>query len=373
MLISNELGYVFLNFKGLTMMKNIFFFILGLLFCSNVIAREMGDFFVNQCPGISKNIKAVYLWGNKSGDISRCDIVGDYSKAIESISKFAELPPSINLSLYEKQAGASFGDSNNLLSIAKELLSVNSETKEEFTRSRIGNVTTFVHEYGHAIFANWLKRDFPEYKKVSDEQKDSAIASTELYFYSDRRSTLGLRLEEFDALGSYDSEEYNRIQLEYNEVSRALAMSFSMNNGMDNSEASKNQKVHNLISPYTEMFADLVTVLNSNDPKAMYKAIAYPNMVKRDQVLAEGRDFSIIHNLETWDSKVGHILLAPARGYLYSEFLSGELSLDKKREVLELVFVAMKEEILLRWGSEIEDVVLSNRELINRFDQSLIR
>jgi len=352
-------------------MKHAILFSLVILVSSNSVASEMSEFFINQCPKVSKHIKAVYLWGNHSGDLSRCDIVNDYSSAIESISEFSELPPAINLSLYGKEAGASFADSYDLLSIEKDLLSVNSETKEEHIRSKVGNVTTFVHEYGHAIFANWLKRDFPAYKQVSEEQKASVIANTQLYYYSDRRSTLNYKLEELESLGQTTTEEYNKLQLEYKNVSRALAMSFGMNNGMDTSELERLQKINNLISPYTEMFADLVTVLNSNDPQAMYKAIAYPNMVERDQFLAEGRDFLIAHDIESWDSKVGHVLFAPARSYLYSEYLIEGLSLEEKGRILKLVFVAMKEEIIQRWGTELSDVVSANKKLIHRLDQTL--
>jgi hypothetical protein len=318
---------------------------------------------VDHCKVESPYISTTYLWKNFSPETKRCELVRKYSLAIEEVVSFSVSPAPIIISLELEQAGASFSDSVDLLSIANNLQSINSETKEKHTRSEEGNITTFVHEYGHTVFSHLLKKDLPHYLHISKSLVESTTSLIELNFYVDRRAYLEQRIEYLEANELSYTEEYIALQDELSEVGFAIFTSFSMNNSHSNAINNEVDRINKLISPYTELFADLVTVLYRDNPKAMYEAVIYPDMNKEDEFLSNGRDFTIDRDINQWNSKVGHIALSPVRSILYKEFIKPGMSQEDKRELLMKLYKACKVEIDNRWNEGLGDTVEMNLEL----------
>lgn len=143
------------------------------------------------------------------------------------------------------------------------------------------------------------------------------------------------------------------------------------------SRAPRPRALHELSTPYQELFADLLTVAAQNDPRAVSRPLhrfadaTDPRVTMRDfegtvfgakwnepeQVVGE---FGPVHGanpIEAPPEKVrkisdDHLAFAPVRAYLWESYFSRPDLADQKPALMRLVFVTIAQEVMARHGDK---------------------
>jgi len=219
-------------------------------------------------------------------------------------------------------------------------------------KSKELTLSTLVHEYGHVIFFHNLPW-WNEYR---------AYADGELLIVQERE-TLRLKIKELEqkAHGEFSSDSQNELattQLQFENTYEKLVKS------LEKGKVFKDILMP-ITGPYTELFSDLLAVINFRDGTIMSKAINSNRAGEKEAI-----DFTLKHDAVTWTDNEVHCILSPTRSYLWNSIK--KIKSESEMVIfLRTVYDVMVSEISMRY--EKSEISLSPKEINIRLLEALAR
>lgn len=219
--------------------------------------------------------------------------------------------------------------------------------------TRIG-IAVSIHELGHAIFHDSLHLyapDVPELSDLYDRVEKRIALFPQLRFYDYEHQHL---VNEIANAEEY--KDWRRVSLLNNEL-RNLEKIKSEFNILEESKAS-DEALYKMMLPYNELWADTLAVVTLGDLEAM---VYHFGPTSR----GDFRSFLINHDLESWNETDEHTALSPVRSYLGQHVLNNieNMSLERKREVLHSIFLAISKVIASRIDGPYHGAEMSIKEI----------
>jgi hypothetical protein len=285
------------------------------------------------------------------------------------------------------------------------------------------------HEYGHALFAEAMAREFPELERLKLERKqlfrerirpefgellaagdakraaDRDLLVTASQELREEHSQATARLEELfrktrdnlkpqqrvDRAGRRKLElaalrqrrdeveaqllavadegvraRYVEATARYREAMKRVEAIGGMNVSLDPPD---------IETAYDELFADVVAVLHDRDGRAVMRSSMYSGPhddFGKIRARARMRDFTRRHSVKGWKETNPHVLYGPVRSHLWRTYLSHPGGMEDRAGTLKKVFDAIREEIRERHAvAELYDLApeAANERLIRRIDE----
>lgn len=206
-----------------------------------------------------------------------CDIAKDISDVVNEISATFG-GPSVTLIIGGASDNASF-DLGHLIELPYQMIFYG-RYGTEYPVPRMSVVTSAAHEYGHAIFHERFKKEFPHF----------ADMVAKLAKVSD--------VKEAKARGQATQEQLNQAMTDLTKTPSYAEFS-------------------KYFSAYSEFFADVIAVYNMQDKSAMLSALYYQQMSDTDFAFIRMRDFAP-KPTERYEAMLSeeHAKLAIARTYV---------------------------------------------------------
>ncbi len=280
-------------------------------------------------------------------------------------------PTSLKLKIIPPSPTANYIDGT--ITIAAERTSENGHRQHpKFTD------LVLAHEYGHAIFESALRDRVPIideklriYRKTNAMHKRFQSMEKELEELMVKRDKLDKESPEYAEL----SETIKKLKYETYDLDEAV---FESGEGF--------YRLKKQLEPYEEMWADLVAIMYSGDPKGVFHALYFTG--DHDPLRKKGyffRDFSksfgaaryeewkqlIETHADEYFEVLPHLVLVPARYYFYQKFI-GDLrnQIDwpfvMNRLITAFTEVINNEKIKLH---DVEDIERINQVLITSLSQ----
>jgi len=289
-------------------------------------------------------------------ELHSCDLIDAYGLRLNALAKFNKIQPLIHLNISKEGMGASFSNSG-FIYISNKLYALKDDSKTKVYRNREANITTFIHEYGHAVLHSLLLDNYEFYSRYRDAQLDLEKVNSKL----NEVVELSKELREITVKNGYTLEEVNEAKLK---LSPLMGQYFSLGFQIDQLTSQLKshpiyKKIEQRIHPIHEFYADVITSLVNSDPETMYNAIIYNGMNSKKRESYKYRSFLNDSKLEEWDNNQKHALFAPSRSYLGKVISFSTLTINEKRIILNALNKAVISYIDQTW--EIED--LSSKEM----------
>ncbi|WP_413943610.1 hypothetical protein [Bdellovibrio sp. HCB-162] len=198
------------------------------------------------CPEVSGVVKEVIFL--KEDD---CKLAADLASTFNTMAKTFGVAPEVTLVVGGPMDNASF-DNGHIIEVPYRMAFFG-RYGQEYPVSLLSLITSAAHEYGHAIFHEYLKKSLPrEFGSLLKEMEDISIRK--------ERILKGATDETFsdDMKKLLTSPEYQRFTS---------------------------------LSPYSEFYADVLAVFNANDKSAMLSALYYSEMDTFQYNYIRMRDF----------------------------------------------------------------------------------
>lgn len=237
------------------------------------------------CETKSEIVQSTYKTG--SGNYLSCDYIKDFENTLKRVLKISPVAPKINLLINKEYPNASF-DTGLIIRVPLRLTFIGN-WGQTFYGEFMASHTVLAHEYGHAIFSKMLENEdfFVEMKEMSK-----------------RASTLEIEIQK--AYLQENSQEL--IESYYQDLK-------NLNEERINNKA--HTKIRNLLTPYDELFADLIAALALHDKRAMVNALYYDEASDQAFELILARDFDVnqlnMHGSYLYEE---HGMLAPTRRFI---------------------------------------------------------
>lgn len=242
----------------------------------------------------------------------------------------------------------------------------------------IYSIGTATHEYGHILF-------FPNLRNFVNEQliKDY-IESYDLREF--------IHYHEDEVTKNYD-RDWNEIKerfpeekifIEYIGSLKKEPSSFIEEEALsDLKEESYDLQiatvsVHKIVKSYSELFADVIAVVGTKNPKVMYKSTRKNKQVKKikknkkdkkDYDRINGRDFTANISKYYWNDESIHQLFSPFRSYFYKNYLKNPSFKNRENELIYNLMASIGKELDRRAIDPKDDTILElNEALISTFD-----
>ncbi len=184
-----------------------------------------------------------------------------------------------------------------------------------------------VHEYGHEVFA----QNIGQY--ITNTRVQEFFKGRELIFKNQQQtSVLRQKIEKLKRAG-LNNEEIIEHPYFVEFVKRRDLIDKGLN------AYSINEKQKNIIISYDELFADVIAVIGTNRPRAVYRA---NNAGGRGHT---GRDFTAHTPLRSWKGASLHEMFSPTRSHLWKQYLSHPKFQYEKPKILEALLRAIGKEI----------------------------
>jgi len=315
-----------------------------------------------------------------------CGDIEEVAQVILSVNRmvghYLPTPRSVELD-FVRMEGNAFAAGASLLHLPREVIF------EELAKNPIFTRPVWAHEYGHAVFLFGLVEREPKMAVLRDVYDRYIKLSLVMADLQDHRT----RLANQDLKGCADEACRIRVQAEIDALGSRIAATDAERNAVENSMPLELRVLHELASPYNELFADAVAVALTGRPNAVKDAIFRTRTWQKEG--PEGncyscRDFSARENsLQQWVAwrarlkqrgestdlmpNSSHNLLAPARYHLWNRYmrngwgrLQPGLFLSK---VLDAIFETLNQPAS---GSSIADPVWVNQQFIDILDRNLL-
>jgi len=203
------------------------------------------------------------------------------------------------------------------------------------------STTRYVHEYGHLLFFNWLAagQRNPFYallKTKRDEKIRSGLMARNCFQLlaqaeknNEKRDALRVSVEDKCAeLGLLHESSVLELQKTVNKASRETLKLLTLGS-------------------YQEIFSDILALLYTGYPSLISKGY---QLVMGDSESAKNkyyyaRDFTINHDLMSWESTQEHERFAPVRYHFYKNFYKADLNKSEKLKILKILFNVILDEI----------------------------
>lgn len=236
---------------------------------------------------LDANSPVLATYKAQEGNFLNCEQVTEFEATISKTASLAKSFPRVTLLISKQSDNASF-DRGSIIRVPLRLTFPN-RWGNYFYGDYNSNQIVLAHEYGHAILN----------EKLSDEVFFKPIKNL-----ADRSSQLELSIQH--------AYEDNKSKNEIQNILDAYNSNYqAMYDDKDQLRISK------ILSPYHELFADLIAALAFDNKSAMIEALYYNEMSddKFDNLLT--RDFKKNHlKIKANHLKEDHALFAPTRRFI---------------------------------------------------------
>lgn len=276
--------------------------------------------FTEMC-GIVPTESVVHVFAEKG---VTCASVRDF------LSLMARLEPFLGKSepasvFFRKRSFEASADAAGVLVLAQE------QVGWEQNRSVRQRASIWSHEIGHLAFSRRLAGDFAPFAKFRD------------YLLDAKKLIVAAKDPAFDG-------------------SAQLQKPWSKEFG----------EARDLHRPYSELFGDLVAVLEAESPDAMRTAMTLPGMPEKKRADTRYYDFSGVYEGESWTNTDSHFFFAPVRAAIGKKFLKFPMNTAAKAALLDRVYSVALAEIRRQWanGKTLDPPAKANREFISRLEKT---
>lgn len=252
-----------------------------------------------------QRIISEYIFRGRNKD---CEFVRSLEQTFQGIQKHwgLELPP-VRVILVDEGDNASF-DEGNVIQVPLRLFSMGEYGKVNY-KLKMDSLAVAAHEYGHFVFNElWLRRD-PSQRAMSTLLMR---ASDALVLSAKGRASHTEWRRSYEA--ATESEAYLRTRAE--------------------------------LTPYTELFADVIAVSYFDNKELIFKALYFPSMrdaeFQRVYLRSFAREQSQISEMDLFEA---HSRLALVRSWIGSRLWSHlQTSLKTRAAFFEVVYLHYLEE-----------------------------
>lgn len=232
-------------------------------------------------------------------------------------------------------------DGGGLIYIPRQMQLTNQYGSDPVFKSRFDIDAVFAHEYGHAVFDEYLRTHFVEYSDISQIYKD--ISNLDLKKLTEKLT----------------DQEKKDLTVTTSDLNKKI---------LDNPEL---LRLYNIILPYNELFADTIAVYYADYKSAIFQALLNPNLrpdqkAEYDYVLV--RDFATAHDVTNWSNTSPHGLFGPVRSVLGQDTCWPK-TLQQKSKNLESLLELIVNEIKIKYFSKSSVTVADNLTLIKNLQK----
>ncbi len=194
----------------------------------------------------------------------------------------------------------------------------------------------WTHEIGHAILDKQLASDWDWYSQrssIMEKWGEAVVQATDLEFLLDKEM---------------DPKQRRQIQEKIESLGVVIAQKIEEYNSLPNLG-----QIETIMAPYLEAFADVVALVDTNNPRAMSFALANPldpngeNSTPEEREIYEERDYSSIRDVATWDRAEAHAMLAPAISVWWNQH-QNEIKPNRKKALLRGFYLIILGELRAR-------------------------
>ena len=236
-----------------------------------VLSKLLNLFFISTSSTLyAQNCLPVY-----SGPVQKiivstprtCQLAQNMAEELRQVSLEIKRDAKVTLVIGPPSDNAGFDD-GHLIEIPERFVRFNRYNNANPGDSRQPQIAV-VHEYGHAIFLELLKKEFSKnfhdlFEKLEQSSKES---------------------EDFLTLGSSPKEQFNNLL-----------------------QSDKYRLYSEIFNAYSELYADTVAIYYLNDPKIMFHGLYFEGLSDREYNFIQLRDFSIQHKLKSIEPFNGDLL-----------------------------------------------------------------
>lgn len=244
----------------------------------------------------------------------------------------------VNANLIVSGASAPSADYGSVIYIPHQL-TMDGEYGAVHEKPLVDLLAVFAHEYGHLVFGQMLAKEIPSFanlKKVGD-----------------RISALSLSLTDANLTQDKKNQIQAQIKAEYDIIYKTPEM----------------LQVAQVVSPYNELFADVIAVFNMQSKSAIYYALSYPNMPYGYENYVMARDFGIMNDPDKWSQTEEHVLFSPLRSVIGSEDCWPR-TLQEQKTQLNILAALLLKDIKSKLSSNTKAALADNKTLISEYQKS---
>lgn len=294
----------------------------------------------------------------------------------ETYSPVLSMPKSINVRLLKKirvDSDLLSGAFGEIFSVPRASfrwesgtinVGISLETIDKNVQSPQRSLPATVHEYGHAIFSENLERVMPDFHEVGDLLRLHHRYSRQIKAFPG-----GDRLDGFCPIflangtgGNKTNEAINANCPEFREIvlkQKALVDRISA------------QKWISKMTPYHELFADVIAVLESGNKEAMGDALAFIRSPIRDPRSLDLRSFTNCPAASEATETKPHGYFSPVRCEI-GKFIKSTMTKVEKAQLASKVFDVLAADLKRAISSKtMPDPVEDNTRLIHELQQAL--
>lgn len=254
----------------------------------------------------------------------------DITKITAAIDSYKISEVNVNVVIKPESDNASF-DSGSIVEIPRTMVMYNHMGSNPDYKTSMDALAVYAHEYGHAVFDAHITAAIPAYEEMKRLKREISMRS----------------LRPFN----------ERLTQE-----QGLANQKRMTELVDSLKANKEiLRLARLTLPYHEVFADTIAVFVFNSKNAIHQALYYNDIGDRDDGFGGGgfgrgngipgghynphdpnrniigRDFSVVHDVNTWSNNSEHSLFSPLRSVIGSDECWPTTDADRSAKLKELL------------------------------------
>lgn len=295
-----------------------------------------------QCDTNNQNSMLQENFQKGSTPFVNCSDLEEFDSVITKASLLVDHAPKISLFIEKEHDNASF-DMGEIIYLPMRLYFSNNWGQRYYSYASHRN-TILAHEYGHALFSNKLGQEefFRRIKSLSN-----AISQKQIEIQ--KANSQGINTEE--------------LQVELEKL---------------NDERLSNKddlKLINTLSPFHELYADLIAVFSQKNKRAMVNALYYDEMSDQSFNLILARDFDSnqldLTNPYQYFFKEEHGVYAPVRRLIGEKYWT--LDLSEQKRILNALYTAIINQVLevMDFDHDFYDPITTNNDLIEKFEAQL--
>ena len=272
------------------------------------------DFNLPNCPAISNASNFLTATGVS------CATLKDFNDIYSFINAIAGLPPEFPKVFINKNSYTGWTTFGNLMYLDEDQM-LFGQKRENFKRRLI-----WLHEIGHLVFQELLKKDFPELKCFTDYMKKDA----------------DLKWAAKNPLLNTDKK---------------IDLSFTL----------QCARARDIQKPYTELFADFIMAIAASDSAAPFEAYHRPSIPALDILRFKLGSFSEKSDTNSCVNSDEHTFFTSVRFKIGQKFLKTEkTNIDKKKIILKFYKILSKD-LLAYWKKDqkLPDCKIANQVLID--------
>lgn len=283
--------------------------------CSTITTPLRGEIFLHGLDVSENNCKKVSA------------IIQDLDRILYDLNPFNAVK-GISFFFLNKSDQVSYSDKNYF----NASLDISYDSNGNILLTPSQQKIIWTHEIAHAIFDRQMSVDWDWFNKRSQVMKNwgaAVVKSTNL---------------ENELVVESDLERRKIIQMEIDSLSNYISLQISEYNQLQNIG-----QFEEILAPYSEAFADIVALIDTQNPKAMSFALSNPqdpdgiHASPEEREVYEERDYSFIRDPKLWKQTEAHGMLAPALSFWWSKNKNNIIPINKKKLVKMFYTIILKE------------------------------